>query len=155
VYLYFEGVYNRSEVFVNGRSLGVRPNGYISFMYDATPYVEFGKENTLTVRVDHSRSADLRWYTGSGIYCDVWLVYANTQKKKTGEKLGFTPARFSTLKYSCQRKNPPHVHEADFFFGSLRWQGKKILPKSRSATAAGLPKQAPCRPPCRCTAQSF
>ncbi|MDH6311292.1 beta-galactosidase [Parabacteroides sp. PFB2-10] len=77
VYLYFEGVYNRSEVFLNGHSLGKRPNGYISFMYDATPYVEYGKENVIDVRVDHSQSADSRWYTGSGIYRHVWLVYAN------------------------------------------------------------------------------
>ncbi len=77
VYLYFEGVYNRSEVFVNGKSLGYRPNGYISFMYDATDYLNYGEENTIAVRVDHSQSADSRWYTGSGIYRDVWLVYAN------------------------------------------------------------------------------
>ncbi|WP_343694532.1 sugar-binding domain-containing protein [Flavobacterium sp.] len=77
VYLYFEGVYNRSEVFINGHSLGKRPNGYISFTYDATQYVKFGGENTISVRVDHSQSADSRWYTGSGIYRNVWLVYAN------------------------------------------------------------------------------
>ena len=77
VYLYFEGVYNRSEVFINGKSLGKRPNGYISFMYDATPYVEYGKDNVIAVRVDHSLYADSRWYTGSGIYRDVYVVYAN------------------------------------------------------------------------------
>jgi len=77
VYLYFGGVYNRSEVFVNGVSLGKRPNGYISFMYDATPYIKYGGENVIAVRVDHSQSADSRWYTGSGIYRDVWVVYAN------------------------------------------------------------------------------
>lgn len=77
VYLYFEGVYNRSEVFLNGESLGKRPNGYISFMYDATPHLKYGEENVIAVRVDHSQSADSRWYTGSGIYRDVWLVYAN------------------------------------------------------------------------------
>ncbi|GAB3020746.1 hypothetical protein GCM10027051_27590 [Niabella terrae] len=77
VYLYFEGVYNRSDVYINGHLLGHRPNGYISFMYDATPYIEFGKENIISVRVDHSRYADSRWYTGSGIYRNVWLVYAN------------------------------------------------------------------------------
>ena len=77
VYLYFEGVYNRSEVFINGHLLGKRPNGYISFMYDVTPYIEFGKDNVIAVKVDHSRYADSRWYTGSGIYRDVWLVYAN------------------------------------------------------------------------------
>ncbi len=75
-YLYFEGVYNRSEVYINGKLLGKRPNGYISFLYDATPFIEYGKENTIAVRVDHSRSADSRWYTGSGIYRNVWLVYS-------------------------------------------------------------------------------
>ena len=77
VYLYFEGVYNRSEVFLNGQSLGKRPNGYISFMYDATPYIKPGEKNVIAVRVDHSQSADSRWYTGSGIYRDVWLVHTN------------------------------------------------------------------------------
>ncbi|HRZ97380.1 MAG TPA: glycoside hydrolase family 2 TIM barrel-domain containing protein, partial [Paludibacter sp.] len=76
-YLYFEGVYNRSEVYLNGNLLGKRPNGYISFMYDATPFVKFGKENVIAVRVDHSLSADSRWYAGSGIYRDVYLVYSN------------------------------------------------------------------------------
>ena len=77
VYLYFEGVYNRSEVYVNGHLLGKRPNGYISFLYDATPYIRPGEENLIAVRVDHSRAADSRWYTGSGIYRDVWMINAN------------------------------------------------------------------------------
>ncbi len=77
VYLYFEGIYNNSEVFINGQLLGKRPNGYISFMYDATPFIKFGQENVIAVRVDHSKYADSRWYTGSGIYRNVWLVYAN------------------------------------------------------------------------------
>jgi beta-galactosidase/beta-glucuronidase len=77
VYLYFEGVYNRSEVYLNGQLLGKRPNGYISFMYDATPFIKYGEKNVIAVRVDHSQYADSRWYTGSGIYRDVWMIYAN------------------------------------------------------------------------------
>ena len=77
VYIYFEGVYNNSEVFINGKWIGKRPNGYVSFMYDLTPYVNFGGRNVLAVRVDHSQDADSRWYTGSGIYRDVYLVYAH------------------------------------------------------------------------------
>lgn len=75
-YIYFEGVYNRSEVYLNGHLLGKRPNGYVSFLYDMTPYLKEG-DNVLAVRVDHSRYADSRWYTGSGIYRDVWLVAAS------------------------------------------------------------------------------
>jgi len=76
VFIYFEGVYNHSEVFINGTSVGKRPNGYISFMYDLTPYIKSGQENMLSVRVDHSLERDSRWYSGSGIYRDVYLVYA-------------------------------------------------------------------------------
>jgi len=74
VYIYFEGVYNNSEVFINGKWVGKRPNGYISFMYDLTSYIKWGEDNSIAVRVDHSDDADSRWYTGSGIYRDVYLV---------------------------------------------------------------------------------
>ena len=72
-FIYFEGVYNRSEVYLNGHLLGKRPNGYVSFMYDLTPYLRKG-DNVIAVRVDHSKYADSRWYTGSGIYRNVWMV---------------------------------------------------------------------------------
>ena len=75
-YIYFEGVYNRSSVYLNGHLLGSRPNGYVSFMYDMTPYLNKNGDNVLAVRVDHSQDADSRWYTGSGIYRNVWLVRA-------------------------------------------------------------------------------
>ena len=74
-YIYFEGVYNRSDVYVNGQHLGHRPSGYNSFMYDLTPYLKEG-ENVISVRADHSRYADSRYYTGSGIYRDVYFVTA-------------------------------------------------------------------------------
>lgn len=75
-YLYFEGVYNRSTVYLNGKPLGGRPNGYISYMYEITDALSVDGKNTVAVRVDHSREADSRWYTGSGIYRNVWLVSA-------------------------------------------------------------------------------
>jgi hypothetical protein len=78
VYIYFEGIYRDGEVFINGHSLGMRPNGYISHMYELTPHLIEGGNNVIAVRVDHSQSADSRWYTGSGIYRNVYLVLANS-----------------------------------------------------------------------------
>lgn len=72
--IYFEGVYNNSEVYINGKLLGIRPYGYSSFMYDLTPYIQFDKENTIAVRVDNSNQKNCRWYTGSGIYRHVWIL---------------------------------------------------------------------------------
>ena len=74
-YIYFEGVYNRSDVYINGEHLGHRPSGYNSFMYDLTPYLKEG-DNVIAVRADHSRYADSRYYTGSGIYRDVYFIEA-------------------------------------------------------------------------------
>lgn len=72
--IYFEGVYMNSEVFINGKSLGVYPYGYSSFEYDLTPFINFGQMNTLAVRVDNSQQKNCRWYSGSGIYRHTWLV---------------------------------------------------------------------------------
>jgi beta-galactosidase/beta-glucuronidase len=76
-------IQNRSEVYLNGKLLDKRPNGYVSFLYDMTPFISFDKENELTVRVDHSQYADSRWYAGSGIYRNVWLVYAKQKATAT------------------------------------------------------------------------
>jgi beta-galactosidase len=78
IFIDFDGVYCNSEVFINGHSLGIRPNGYISFRYDLTPYLKYGNEkNTLAVKVDNSKQPNSRWYSGSGIYRNVWLVKTN------------------------------------------------------------------------------
>ncbi|MEO5682953.1 MAG: beta-galactosidase GalB [Chitinophagaceae bacterium] len=75
VFIDFDGVYCNSEVFINGHSLGSRPNGFISFRYNLTPYLKFNNQsNTIAVKVDNSRQPNARWYSGSGIYRNVWLV---------------------------------------------------------------------------------
>jgi len=73
----FEGVYMNSEVFINGKSLGVYPYGYSAFTYDLTPYLHFGKENVVAVRVDNAKQKNSRWYSGSGIYRHVWIKIIN------------------------------------------------------------------------------
>jgi beta-galactosidase len=72
----FDGVYQNSEVWINGRYLGKRPFGYISFSYDLTPHLAAG-ENVVAVRVDNSKQPGSRWYSGSGIYRHTWLVAAD------------------------------------------------------------------------------
>ena len=72
VRIQFDGVYLNSEVWINGHSLGKRPNGYIGFEYDLTPYLKTG-DNCIVVKVDQSKPLTGRWYTGSGIYRHVYL----------------------------------------------------------------------------------
>jgi beta-galactosidase len=69
----FDGVYENSDVWVNGQHLGKRPYGYISFHFDLTPHLRQG-QNVVAVRVDNSGQPNSRWYSGSGIYRHVWLT---------------------------------------------------------------------------------
>jgi beta-galactosidase len=75
--IYFEGVYMNSEVFINGKSLGIYPYGYSSFSYNLSPFLDYGKENVIALRVDNFQQDNCRWYSGSGIYRHVWMVTAN------------------------------------------------------------------------------
>jgi beta-galactosidase len=80
----FDGVYKNSEVWVNGHYLGKRPNGYIGFQYDMSPYLNYGdKNNEIIVKVDNSKQPNSRWYSGSGIFRNVWIE--TTDKLHVGQ----------------------------------------------------------------------
>ncbi|HEY0722696.1 MAG TPA: glycoside hydrolase family 2 TIM barrel-domain containing protein, partial [Pyrinomonadaceae bacterium] len=75
VFVEFDGVYRNSEVWINGHYLGKRPYGYISFAYELTPHLIYGGgQNVIAVKVDNSQQPNSRWYSGSGIYRNVWLT---------------------------------------------------------------------------------
>src|ERR1700683_3441248 len=77
VALEFDGVYQNSDVWINGHHLGHRPYGYIPFFYELTDHLNFGGENIISVRVDNSLQTNCRWYSGSGIYRHTWLHVVN------------------------------------------------------------------------------
>lgn len=72
--LYFEGIYNHSEVWVNGHKAYHNIYGYTSFRFDITPYCKPpGEVNVVAVRVVNP-GRNSRWYSGSGIYRYVWMI---------------------------------------------------------------------------------
>jgi beta-galactosidase len=103
----FDGVYQNSEVWLNGRYLGKRPFGYISFAYDLTPHLAPG-ENVIAVKVDNSRQPGSRWYSGSGIYRHTWLTALNELHIPLWGTFVTTPrvsAEFATLQVKTQCRN--------------------------------------------------
>lgn len=74
VQLEFDGVYQNSQVWINGHLLGQRPYGFVPFTYEITEFLRPGAENAVAVRVDNSRQTNCRWYSGSGIYRHTWLL---------------------------------------------------------------------------------
>lgn len=71
VILRFDGVYMDSTLYVNGRRVGDWKYGYSAFDHDITEYLQPG-ENELLLQVRH-QSPNSRWYSGAGIYRNVWL----------------------------------------------------------------------------------
>lgn len=69
-----DGVMERSGVWINGRHIGQRPNGYVSLRYDITPFLRPNGRNVLAVRADTSNAPSSRWYAGGGLYRNVRLV---------------------------------------------------------------------------------
>ncbi|UMB62045.1 DUF4982 domain-containing protein [Lutibacter sp. A80] len=73
----FDGVFMNSTVWANGKKLGTRPYGWISFAYDISEIAQTSKKITFAVRVDNSKQPSARWYTGSGIYAHTWIDVKN------------------------------------------------------------------------------
>ena len=72
--LHFEGVYQKTEVYINGQKAGQHGYGYTPFTIDITPYLyKNNQENEVLVKVNNSEQPNCRWYSGSGIYRHVWL----------------------------------------------------------------------------------
>ena len=80
----FDAVYMNSSVYLNGTYLGNRPYGFSTFEYDLTSYLKFnGERNVIAVKVDNSLTINCRWYTGSGINRNVWLLISEQQHFKS------------------------------------------------------------------------
>ena len=118
----FDGVYMNSTVYINGHELGTRPYGYISFSYDLTPYIRWGEENVLAVRVDNAEQPNSRWYSGCGIYRNVWLTKLNPVHVAqwgtyvTAEEVSKNSARLkirTSLQYDVETQTEDSVQQAD------------------------------------------
>jgi beta-galactosidase len=74
--LYLDGAMSHATIWLNGACVGGWVYGYTSFKVDLTPAARFGRSNVLAVRLDNP-DASSRWYPGSGLYRNTWLVKTN------------------------------------------------------------------------------
>ena len=73
IYLDIDGAMSYATVWLNGKLVGGWPYGYASWRVDLTPYVKFGGDNVVAIRLNNLPDSS-RWYPGGGIYRNVWLV---------------------------------------------------------------------------------
>ena len=77
IYLRFDGVMMNSTLFVNGCEVGQWKYGYTAFCFEITKYLTAESDNTILLKVDFQTPCS-RWYSGAGIYRDVFLIIKNT-----------------------------------------------------------------------------
>lgn len=77
VLLDFEGVMYVSDVYVNGKKVASNEYGYTGFEADITKAVHYGGNNVVAVYSNTGAVNASRWYTGGGIYRNVWLDATN------------------------------------------------------------------------------
>jgi beta-galactosidase len=73
IYLDVDGAMSYASVWVNGKLVGGWPFGYSSWRLDLTPYLIFGSDNQIAIRIDNPANSS-RWYPGAGLYRNVWLT---------------------------------------------------------------------------------
>jgi beta-galactosidase len=71
--LEIDGAMSNATVYLNGKKVGGWPYGYASWAVDLTPFLQFGQQNVLAIRLDNLPNSS-RWYPGGGIYRNVWLT---------------------------------------------------------------------------------
>ena len=79
LFLRFEGVNTVASVFVNRKYAGEHRGGYGAFVIEITDKVDYGKENSVLVRVNNAEQLDIMPLVGDfnmygGIYRDVNLI---------------------------------------------------------------------------------
>ena len=107
VFIYFDGVFCNSEVWVNDQYLGKRPNGYVGFQYNITPYLK--EKNNIKVKVDNFLQPNSRYYTGSGIYRDVQLIIKDEVYTQASDVFITTPVvnkQSAQVQFNIQTTNP-------------------------------------------------
>ncbi len=73
IFLDIDGAMSHSAIWLNGKLLGGWPYGYSSFRVELTAHVNIDADNVLVVRVQNPPNSS-RWYPGSGLYRNLWLV---------------------------------------------------------------------------------
>lgn len=88
--LAFDGAMMNATVFVNGCKAALQHYGYAPFYVDITEYVQFGRENRITVHVNPSMHPNSRWYSGAGLFRAVSLVHKPLLAVKENGIYGWT-----------------------------------------------------------------
>ncbi|MDQ8733947.1 glycoside hydrolase family 2 TIM barrel-domain containing protein [Paenibacillus sp. LHD-38] len=130
--LCFDGVYMDSSLYINGQLAGEWKYGYSSFEHEITDAVIEG-ENEIIVKVVH-QSPNSRWYSGAGIYRNVWL-------KERDKNHILTDGLYVTSKqqdggWLVEIDSDLQIEEDVFLSHNISCQGQTVAAASERVTAS-------------------
>ncbi|KYG26700.1 glycoside hydrolase family 2 TIM barrel-domain containing protein [Alkalihalobacillus trypoxylicola] len=129
ILLYFGAIYMNSTVYVNEKYVGEWKYGYSSFEYDITKQLKEG-ENEILIKVLF-QSPNSRWYSGAGIYRDVWL-------KTRGENYIpsdgiYISTKQGEVEWEVEIETDLQLHKGSYvLLHELLWQEEVIASSSES-----------------------
>jgi beta-galactosidase len=133
VSILFDGAMSEARIFLNGKEVGFWPNGYNSFHFDITKYLnKDGKNNHLAVRLENKEQSS-RWYPGAGLYRNVHLIITNKIHVPVWGTYITTPYAtndFAMVKLKTKLANLPEGEEGKFVTVILNKEGKEITEKT-------------------------
>jgi len=135
IFLYFGCAYRNATVYVNGKKAGFHAYGYTSFELCISSLVKPGK-NLLAIRLDHGSSTPDRWYSGAGLFRDIYL--------RVTPKLHFTTWGLA-VKTDIQSGGNAHVKITAEVANTAPEGGDSFLrltvkdPKGRNVTTTEIP----------------
>lgn len=125
--LLFEGVYNKSTVYINGVEVGGCVNGYRSYYVGIKDNLIYNNENVIKVVAKNDEQPNSRWYTGSGIYRPVWLVLGNQ------EHIDFYGVKITTIDYHTGKVNIHTTHNGGDRVEIEIFQQNSLITKAKGA----------------------
>lgn len=135
----FDGVYMNADVWVNGEHAASHVYGYSPFEIDITPYISYGGDNVIAVKV-RNEGMNCRWYTGSGIYRHVTLRTRNPLHFATWGTYVTTPevtdARATVSVSSLLANTGDYERDATFVAELFDADGNKVAGTRQDLMAA-------------------
>lgn len=114
VMLKFEGIYMNVFVYVNGQLAAKNPFGYTTFYAELNDYLRYGCENEIRIQVRAGAMTNSRWYSGAGIYRDVYLLESglvHIVPEGVRIKTEHADGEYAVLTIETELKNRKHLPE--------------------------------------------
>lgn len=114
VMLKFEGIYMNAFIYANGQLVAKNPFGYTTFYAELNDYLRYGQENEIRVQVRAGAMTNSRWYSGAGIYRDVYLLESGLiyiMPEGVRLKTEYVDDGYAVLAVKTELKNRNHLPE--------------------------------------------